>query len=52
LIRPSELKQWAQQNGLEFRRLSSLIYNPLTRKFKVVAEKEDNNYFAHFIKPN
>lgn len=50
LIRPSELKQWSQQSGLEFRRLASLIYNPLTRKFKVV-EKEDNNYFAHFIKP-
>src|SRR6185369_6213659 len=48
LIRPSELKQWAQASGLEFRRLSSLIYNPLTRKFKVVAEIEDNNYFAHF----
>lgn len=52
LIRPSELKQWAQQSGLEFRRLSSLIYNPFTRKFKVVAEVEDNNYFIHFIKAN
>ncbi len=52
LIRPSELKQWAQDSGLEFRRLSSLIYNPFTGKFKVVAEIEDNNYFAHFIKPN
>jgi 2-polyprenyl-6-hydroxyphenyl methylase/3-demethylubiquinone-9 3-methyltransferase len=52
LIRPSELKQWAQQSGLEFRRLSSLIYNPFTRKFKVVENVEDNNYFAHFAKPN
>lgn len=52
LIRPSELKQWAQASGLEFRRLSSLIYNPLTGKFKVVENTEDNNYFAHFIKPN
>lgn len=51
LIRPAELKQWAQESGLEFRRLSSLIYNPLTGKFKVV-EIEDNNYFAHFTKPN
>jgi 2-polyprenyl-6-hydroxyphenyl methylase/3-demethylubiquinone-9 3-methyltransferase len=52
LIRPSELKQWAQECGLEFRRLSSLMYNPVTRRFKVVDNKEDNNYFAHFIKPN
>ena len=49
LIRPSELKHWTQQNGLEFRRLASLIYNPFTGKFKV-AEVEDNNYMAHFVK--
>lgn len=49
LIRPVELKQWAQASGLEFRRLASLIYNPFTGKFKVV-DKEDNNYFAHFVK--
>jgi len=51
LIRPSELKQWAQESGLEFRRLASLIYNPFTRIFKV-AEVEDNNYMVHFVKTN
>lgn len=51
LIRPNELKQWAQESGLEFRRLASLIYNPFTRKFKV-AEVEDNNYMADFVKTN
>ena len=51
LIRPNELKHWAQESGLEFRRLASLIYNPFTRIFKV-AEVEDNNYMAHFVKPN
>ena len=51
LIRPDELKQWAQESGLSFRRLSSLIYNPFTRTFKV-AEVEDNNYMAHFVKTN
>jgi 2-polyprenyl-6-hydroxyphenyl methylase / 3-demethylubiquinone-9 3-methyltransferase len=50
LIRPSELKGWAREAGLEFARLSSLIYNPFMRTFKVVAEVEDVNYFAHFIK--
>jgi 2-polyprenyl-6-hydroxyphenyl methylase/3-demethylubiquinone-9 3-methyltransferase len=50
LIRPKELKEWAAAAGLEFSRLSSLIYNPVTRKFKVVAEKEDVNYMVHFIK--
>ena len=51
LIRPSEMKQWTKDSGLEFRRLASLIYNPFTRKFKV-KEVEDNNYMAHFVKPN
>lgn len=50
LIRPSELKQWSRDAGLEFARLSSLIYNPFMRTFKVVEGVEDVNYFAHFIK--
>lgn len=49
-IRPRELKGWARENGLEFVRLSSLIYNPFTRKFKVVEGKEHANYMVHFIK--
>ena len=52
LIRPRELKKWAEGNGLEFSRISSLIYNPFTRKFKVTAAKEDVNYMAHFIQKN
>jgi 2-polyprenyl-6-hydroxyphenyl methylase / 3-demethylubiquinone-9 3-methyltransferase len=51
LIRPEELKRWTQDNGLEFRRLASLIYNPFTRKFKV-ANVVDNNYMVHFVKQN
>lgn len=51
LIRPNELKSWTQDSGLEFRRLASLIYNPFTGVFKV-AEVEDNNYMAHFVKSN
>lgn len=51
LIRPNELKHWCTNSGLEFSRLASLIYNPFTRVFKV-KEVEDNNYMAHFVKPN
>ncbi|MCL4529391.1 MAG: bifunctional 2-polyprenyl-6-hydroxyphenol methylase/3-demethylubiquinol 3-O-methyltransferase UbiG [Chloroflexi bacterium] len=50
LIQPQELKNWAQENGLEFSRLSSLMYNPLTGTFKIAAGKEDVNYMVHFIK--
>lgn len=50
LIRPRELKDWAGVAGLEFSRIASLMYNPLTRKFKVAVGREDVNYMAHFIK--
>ncbi len=50
LIRPQELKDWAGQAGLEFVRIASLMYNPLTRRFKAAADKEDVNYMVHFIK--
>lgn len=49
LIRPDELRAWAAQNGLEFRELASLIYNPFNKTFKV-KNVEDNNYMAHFVK--
>lgn len=50
LIRPSELKQWNRESGLDFARLASLMYNPITRGWKVAPGKEDVNYMAHFIK--
>mgnify|MGYP000184414617 CR=1 FL=1 len=50
LIRPTELKQWNHSVGLQFERLSSLIYNPFSRKFKVTADMEDVNYMMHFMK--
>ena len=52
LIRPRELKAWAAEVGLVFAELSSLIYNPLTRHWKVAPAFEDVNYMAHFIKPH
>lgn len=50
LIRPIELKKWNRDAGLDFVRIASLIYNPLTRNFKVAHNMEDVNYMAHFIK--
>ncbi len=50
LILPQELKDWAGEFNLEFCRIASLTYNPLRRKFKVVANIEDVNYMVHFNK--
>jgi 2-polyprenyl-6-hydroxyphenyl methylase/3-demethylubiquinone-9 3-methyltransferase len=50
LIRPQELRDWGKQSGLEFSRIVSLMYNPLSRKFHVAAGKADVNYLMHFAK--
>lgn len=51
LIRPVEMRQWARSAGLEFRAVSSLMYNPLARKFRTAPGREDINYMAWFRKP-
>ena len=50
LIRPLEMRGWAQASGLEFVCSASLLYNPLAKKFKLAPGKEDVNYMACFIK--
>jgi 2-polyprenyl-6-hydroxyphenyl methylase/3-demethylubiquinone-9 3-methyltransferase len=50
LIRPDELRGWAQAAGLDFIRSASLMYNPLTRNFRVAPSREDVNYMASFVK--
>ncbi|TAN07574.1 MAG: bifunctional 2-polyprenyl-6-hydroxyphenol methylase/3-demethylubiquinol 3-O-methyltransferase UbiG [Rhodanobacteraceae bacterium] len=50
LIRPVELRAWAAAAGLEFNAVDSLMYNPWTRRFRVVADREDINYMASFTK--
>lgn len=50
LIRPDELRGWAQASGLDFIKSASLMYNPLTRGFRVAPGREDVNYMASFVK--
>ncbi|CBL44971.1 3-Dimethylubiquinone-9 3-methyltransferase [gamma proteobacterium HdN1] len=50
LIRPQELYGWANAAGLDFVSVASLLYNPITRGFKVKAGVEDINYMACFVK--
>lgn len=51
LVRPAELRTWAAASGLRFIAVDSLMYNPLTRSFRVAADREDVNYMACFVKP-
>lgn len=50
LIRPDEMRAWATDAGLEFQAVASLMYNPLTRRFRVAPGREDINYMACFTK--
>jgi len=51
LIRPEEMRAWAGACGLRFIAVDSLMYNPLTRSFRVARDREDINYMACFDKP-
>lgn len=50
LIRPVELRAWARAGGLDFLQVASLMFNPLSRRFHVDADREDVNYMAAFSK--
>jgi 2-polyprenyl-6-hydroxyphenyl methylase/3-demethylubiquinone-9 3-methyltransferase len=50
LIRPVELRAWARAGGLDFLHVASLMFNPLSRRFHVDADREDVSYMAAFIK--
>ena len=50
LIRPAELRAWAGASALEFTAVASLMYNPLSRRFRVAPDREDINYMASFVR--
>lgn len=52
LIKPAEMRCWADAAGLEFQAVASLMYNPLTRRFRVAPGREDVNYMACFVRRN
>ncbi len=50
LVRPTELRAWSEAAGLTWLRSASLMFNPLTKKFRVAEGKEDVNYMMSFVK--
>ncbi|MCP1314275.1 bifunctional 2-polyprenyl-6-hydroxyphenol methylase/3-demethylubiquinol 3-O-methyltransferase UbiG [Halomonas sp. 707D7] len=46
-IRPSEMAAWARGTGLEVREQTGLTYNPLTRRYKLVAHDVSVNYMMY-----
>lgn len=49
LIKPSELYRWSHQNGLRLQQVSSFIYNPFTRRFRL-RKGADVNYITCYRK--
>jgi len=49
LIRPADLRSWAQSHALQLVRSAGISYNLLTRKFSLTSQP-DVNYMMHFIK--
>jgi|SRR5690554_2922950 len=50
-IKPSELAQFARQAGLEVEHITGIVYNPLTRQFKLSERDVDVNYIMRLHKP-
>ena len=50
-IRPAELSRWARAAGLEVKGSTGLVYNPLTKRYKLVERDLDVNYLMHTVKP-
>ncbi|SJN09189.1 3-demethylubiquinone-9 3-methyltransferase [Halomonas citrativorans] len=46
-IRPSEMAAWSRQVGLEVREQAGLTYNPLTRRYRLVADDVSVNYMMY-----
>ncbi len=49
-IRPSELAAWARQASLQTTDLTGLVYEPLTRTYRLVPGKLDVNYLATCVR--
>ena len=50
-IRPSELGQWIRDAGLEIDQMSGLLYNPITKTYKLDERDVDVNYMICARKP-
>jgi len=45
-IRPAELGQWLRTSGLRIREMSGLVYNPLTKVYRLDADDVSVNYMV------
>ncbi|RLA41808.1 MAG: bifunctional 3-demethylubiquinol 3-O-methyltransferase/2-polyprenyl-6-hydroxyphenol methylase [Gammaproteobacteria bacterium] len=51
LIRPSELTRWVRDAGLEVNHMAGMVYNPLSRKYRIHPSDVSVNYIVHASRP-
>jgi 2-polyprenyl-6-hydroxyphenyl methylase / 3-demethylubiquinone-9 3-methyltransferase len=51
-IKPSELAEWIRHANLHLRDITGMLYNPLTKKYRLDARDVDVNYLMHVKKPS
>ena len=51
LIRPSELAGWLRDAGLALREMTGLLYNPLSRRYRLDERDVSVNYMLRAVKP-
>ncbi|HCO60067.1 MAG TPA: bifunctional 3-demethylubiquinol 3-O-methyltransferase/2-polyprenyl-6-hydroxyphenol methylase [Porticoccaceae bacterium] len=51
LIRPSELAGWARDATLQAENLSGVVYNPLSKKYRLSSSDVSVNYMLHSTRP-
>ena len=51
LIKPSELATWIRAAGLKLERMTGLLYNPLTGRYRLEERDVSINYMVHASKP-
>jgi len=50
-IRPAELASWVRAAGLELVEMTGMLYNPITKEYKLSSKDVDVNYLVHVRKP-
>jgi 2-polyprenyl-6-hydroxyphenyl methylase / 3-demethylubiquinone-9 3-methyltransferase len=50
-IRPSELGEWIRNAGLEITHMTGLVYNPITKTYRLTQRDVDVNYMICARKP-
>jgi 2-polyprenyl-6-hydroxyphenyl methylase/3-demethylubiquinone-9 3-methyltransferase len=50
-IKPSELASWIRDAGLQLHETTGLLYNPLTRRYRLDSRDISVNYMVHASKP-